>query len=261
MSTELPHGLSEPSFDANAMRVLKERYLAKKPDGTVETPTEFLWRVASAVAVSERPYAERAGRDPDAVAGSVARAFYDMLARRDFMPNTPCLVNAGRPLSMLSACFVLPVPDSIEGIFSSLKAMASIQKAGGGTGFAFSELRANGALVESTGKDASGPVSFMKVFNAATDSIKQGGVRRGANMGVLRVDHPDVFDFMRCKKELDSENRALYNRMLDTGRYTQAQLSHIRQELLQTQMNNFNISINSYKDDISKYDLSLFIIY
>jgi ribonucleotide reductase alpha subunit len=702
MSTELPRGLSEPAFDPNAMRVLKERYFAKKPDGTVETPSEFLWRVASAIAASERPYAERAGSDADAVVENVGKAFYEMLARRDFMPNTPCLVNAGRPLSMLSACFVLPVPDSIEGIFSNLKAMASIQKSGGGcvaadsrvwttfcglepievlfnratsdgrageqrgngvayevsdlgirtvamepktgqtglknvthvwkfdvagkdqvvvktregvevqtsrwhpfmvlrgsefvevradalragdillgperpdkywpwidyrsaggltidesigwligftlgdgsfgyvpslrqerlrwfsgtsdvldrvrailaergihvgmsadprgkclcvatlkqefvaamlaacgfvkrgpkdariripemiaksplavvraflaglmdsdgcvdpdgspsyttvsremahdlsalmsllgyqptlrskephgkgkqrtytvllcplpqvnilaadvgefmaselrrsrlhsaskrqtvltlsfaewrellaqhglvqkrgfigsgplaeeldrwncnaagripridlqrvsgvlgernatlgtllssvaqrgqeiasvkqasvampfydlsvadwntyasgrtgmamihnTGFAFSELRANGALVESTGKDASGPVSFMKVFNAATDSIKQGGVRRGANMGVLRVDHPDVFHFMHCKKELDSENRALYNRMSDTGHYTDAQLAHVKQELLQTQMNNFNISI------------------
>jgi ribonucleotide reductase alpha subunit len=243
MSTQLPPGLGEPAFDPNAMRVLNERYFAKKPDGTVETPTEFLWRVASAIAKPERPYAERAGRDADHVVDSVAHAFYDMLARRDFMPNTPCLVNAGRPLSMLSACFVLPVPDSIEGIFYNLQAMALIQKSGGGTGYAFSELRANGALVESTGKDASGPVSFMKVFNAATDSIKQGGVRRGANMGVLRVDHPDVFGFMSCKKELDAENRALYNRMADTKRYSDAQLSHIKQELLQTQMNNFNISI------------------
>jgi ribonucleotide reductase alpha subunit len=243
MSTQLPSGLSDPSFDPNAMRVLTERYFARNDDGTTETPKEFLWRVASAISQPERPYAERAGQDPDAVVHGVAHAFYDMLARRDFMPNTPCLVNAGRPLSMLSACFVLPVPDSIDGIFYSLKAMALIQKAGGGTGFPFSDLRAQGSLVESTGKDASGPVSFMKVFNAATDSIKQGGVRRGANMGVLRVDHPDVFHFMHCKKELDSENRALYNRMSDTGRYTEAQLIHIKQELLQTQMNNFNISI------------------
>ncbi|GAC1403113.1 MAG: ribonucleotide reductase N-terminal alpha domain-containing protein [Candidatus Velthaea sp.] len=255
MSTELPRGLSEPSFDPNAMRVLNERYFARKPDGSVETPKEFLWRVASAIAVSERPYAEKAGRNADAVVDGVAHAFYDMLARRDFMPNTPCLVNAGRPLSMLSACFVLPVPDSIDGIFYNLKAMALIQKSGGGTGYAFSELRGNGAMVQSTGKDASGPVSFMKVFNAATDSIKQGGVRRGANMGVLRVDHPDVFHFMQCKKELDSENRALYNRMSDTGRYTEAQLSHIKQELLQTQMNNFNISIgvtDAFMDAVEK---------
>jgi ribonucleoside-diphosphate reductase alpha chain len=239
----LPHGLAEPAFDPNSLRVLNERYFAKKPDGSKETPKEFLWRVASAVAVPERPYAEKLGRDVDAVVDGVSHAFYDMMARRDFMPNTPCLVNAGRPLSMLSACFVLPVPDSIEGIFYNLKAMARVQQGGGGTGMSFSSLRQSGATVATTGRDASGPVSFMKVFNAATDSIKQGGVRRGANMGVLRVDHPDVFHFMRCKKELDSENRALWNRFSDTGRYSEDELVHIKQELLQTQINNFNISI------------------
>jgi ribonucleoside-diphosphate reductase alpha chain len=239
----MPEGLADPAFDANALRVLKERYFAKKADGSVEGTREFLWRVASAIAESDRPYAEKLGRNPAAVVDGVSHAFYDMMARRDFFPNTPCLVNAGRPLSMLSACFVLPVPDSIEGIFYNLKAMALIQKSGGGTGFAFSELRHQGAEVQSTGKDASGPVSFMKVFNAATDSIKQGGVRRGANMGVLRVDHPDIFAFMTCKKELDAENRALWNRMSDTGRYTATELAHLKQELLQTQINNFNISV------------------
>ena len=242
-ASSVPAGLAEPAFDANAMRVLKERYFAKKPDGTQETPTEFLWRVASSIALPERPYAEKAGKNAAAVVDGVGHAFYDMMSARDFLPNTPCLVNAGRPLSMLSACFVLPVPDSIEGIFYNLKAMALIQKSGGGTGFSFSDLRHQGAEVFSTGKDASGPVSFMKVFNAATDSIKQGGVRRGANMGVLRVDHPDVYHFMSCKKELDAENRALWNRMSDTGRYSDAQLAHMKQELLQTQINNFNISI------------------
>ena len=242
-AASLPRGLAEPAFDPNALRVLKERYFAKKADGTLETPKEFLWRVASAIAEPERPYAERFGRDVAGVVDGVARGFYDMMARRDFMPNTPCLVNAGRPLSMLSACFVLPVPDSIEGIFYSVKAMALIQKSGGGTGFAFSDLRHQGAEVSSTGRDASGPVSFMKVFNAATDSIKQGGVRRGANMGVLRVDHPDVFQFMRCKKELDAENRALWNRLSDTGRYTPEELAHLQQELLQTQIANFNVSV------------------
>ncbi len=242
-AASVPSGLAEPAFDPNAMRVLKERYFAKKADGIVESPREFLWRVASSIAEPERPYAVKLGRDADAVVDGVSHAFYEMMARRDFMPNTPCLVNAGRPLSMLSACFVLPVPDSIEGIFYNLKAMALIQKSGGGTGFAFSELRHQGAEVQSTGKDASGPVSFMKVFNAATDSIKQGGVRRGANMGVLRVDHPDVFHFMSCKKELDAENRALWNRFSDTGRYTDVELAHLKQELLQTQINNFNISV------------------
>jgi ribonucleoside-diphosphate reductase alpha chain len=241
--SRLPAGLAEPAFDPNAMRVLKERYFAKKADGTVETPQEFVWRVASSIAKSEAPHAVKLGRDADAVVDGVSHAFYDMMVKRDFMPNTPCLVNAGRPLSMLSACFVLPVPDSIEGIFYNLKAMALVQKAGGGTGFAFSSLRQQGAGVESTGKDASGPISFMKVFNAATDSIKQGGVRRGANMGVLKVDHPDIFEFMKCKKELDAENRALWNRLSDTGRYTADELAHLKQELLQTQINNFNISI------------------
>ncbi|GAC1306547.1 MAG: vitamin B12-dependent ribonucleotide reductase [Vulcanimicrobiaceae bacterium] len=242
-SASVPGGLAEPAFDANAMRVLKERYFAKRADGTAESPVEFVWRVASAVAQPERPYARATGHDAEAVVTEVSHAFYDMMAARDFLPNTPCLVNAGRPLSMLSACFVLPVPDSIEGIFYNLKAMALIQKSGGGTGFSFSELRHQGAGVESTGKDASGPVSFMKVFNAATDSIKQGGVRRGANMGVLKVDHPDIFEFMCSKKELDAENRALWNRMSDTGRYSEAQLAHMKQELLQTQINNFNISV------------------
>ncbi len=240
---EIPAHLTEPAFDSNAMRVLTERYFAKHADGSLETPREFLWRVASAIAEPEKPYAAKLGADPEAVATEVGHAFYDMMAHRDFLPNTPCLVNAGRPLSMLSACFVLPVPDSIDGIFYSVKAMALIQKSGGGTGYAFSELRHQGAEVVSTGRDASGPVSFMKVFNAATDSIKQGGVRRGANMGVLRVDHPDVFAFMRSKKELDAENRALWNRLSDSGRYAEAELTQIRQELLQTQFNNFNISI------------------
>jgi len=244
----MPAGLAEPAFDANAMRVLKERYFAKKADGTIETPKEFLWRVASSIAKPERPYAAKLGRDADAVVDGVSHAFYDMMSRRDFLPNTPCLVNAGRPLSMLSACFVLPVPDSIEGIFYNIKAMALVQKAGGGTGMAFSELRHNGADVVSTGKDASGPVSFMKVFNAATDSIKQGGVRRGANMGVLRVNHPDIFQFINCKKDLDAENRALWNRLSDSGHYSDAQLALMKQELLQTQINNFNISIGVTDD-------------
>jgi ribonucleoside-diphosphate reductase alpha chain len=235
--------LAEPAFDPNALRVLTERYLAKKADGSLETPKEFLWRVAWAIAQPEHPYALAGGRDPQEAVDGTAHAFYEMMSRRDFLPNTPCLVNAGRPLSMLSACFVLPVPDSIEGIFYSIKAMALIQKSGGGTGFGFSELRHQGADVVSTGRDASGPISFMKVFNAATDSIKQGGVRRGANMGVLRVDHPDIFPFLACKKELDAENRALWNRLSDTGRYDDAELAHLKQELLQTQINNFNISV------------------
>jgi ribonucleoside-diphosphate reductase alpha chain len=239
MYESMPADLPVPKFDPNALRVLNERYFATKPDKTKETPQEFLWRVAFSIAQAEARYLPD---NLDAVPTTALR-FYDMLVRRDFMPNTPCLVNAGRPLSMLSACFVIDVPDAMEGIFEAIKTVALIQKAGGGTGMAFSRLRPNGAYVNSTGKDASGPISFMKVFNAATDSIKQGGVRRGANMGVLRVDHPDVMAFMQCKKELDMENRALHNRLSDTGRYAPDQLEHVKQELLQTQFNNFNISI------------------
>jgi ribonucleoside-diphosphate reductase alpha chain len=240
----MPANLPSPEFDPNALRVLNERYFATKPNGDKETAIEFLWRVAYAISLPEATYA--VDKSPEALAATidtVAKQFYALLQARDFMPNTPCLVNAGRPLSMLSACFVLPVPDSMDGIFESIKTMALIQKAGGGTGMAFSRLRSQGTLVSSTGKDASGPISFMKVFNAATDSIKQGGVRRGANMGVLKVDHPDVFSFMSCKKELDNENRAVYNRLSDSGRYNDSQLAQIKQELLQTQFNNFNISI------------------
>ena len=238
----MPDDLAKPEFDENAMRVLKERYFAKKADGTTENSIEFVWRVASAIAKPEGRFV-RAGHNANDAVSATARQFYDMMAARDFLPNTPCLVNAGRPLSMLSACFVLDVPDSIEGIADAVKSQMLIQKAGGGTGFAFSNLRSSGSLVYSTGKESSGPIAFMKVFDAATNSIKQGGVRRGANMGVLKVNHPDIFAFMECKKELDNENRALHNRMIDKGIYDENQLAIMKQELLQTQFANFNISI------------------
>jgi ribonucleoside-diphosphate reductase alpha chain len=178
-----------------ALRVLRERYLTREEDRAQETPEEMCWRVAVAIAQGE----ERWGKSP-AVVHEIACAFYDLMVDSKFLPNSPTLMNAGKGNQLqYSACYVLPVGDSMEEIFDAVKSAAIIHKSGGGTGFAFSRLRQKDAVVASTGGKASGPVSFLRVFNGATEAVKQGGTRRGANMGILRIDHPDVLEFIECK--------------------------------------------------------------
>ncbi len=197
------------NLSENAKTVLKRRYLKKNRTGkVVETPEQMFRRVARHIAKAEKKF----GADAEKVKKTEA-LFYDLMTGAKFLPNSPTLMNAGRRLGQLAACFVLPVEDSMEGIFGALRNAALIHKSGGGTGFAFSRLRPKNSTVGTTGGVASGPVSFMKIFNTATEQVKQGGTRRGANMAILRVDHPDIMEFIYSKKD----NRDLNNFNISVG--------------------------------------------
>jgi ribonucleoside-diphosphate reductase alpha chain len=229
-----PRDLADPILTDNARKVLAKRYLKSDGDTLLETPGGRFWAIADELAAASAHY----GADRD----EVARTYYALMASGEFLPNSPTIMNAGKGNGLqLSACFVVPVEDDLDGIFESVKRAALIHKSGGGTGMAFSRLRPAGDFVGTTGGVASGPISFMEVFNAATEQIKQGATRRGANMDVLACTHPDILDFIDCKRVLRGWAKYVYDRM--AGVLDASALDTLKSALLEKQISNFNISV------------------
>ncbi len=236
---EIPAGLVKPVFSESSVKILKERYLLKGGDLKVaETIEERFWHLAYDIAAADFDF--NASKED---VHKKAIEFYNMMVKQEFLPNSPTIMNAGKQNQLqYSACFVLPIDDDIASIFDTMKYAALIHQTGGGTGFAFSRLRPSGSMVKRSGGVASGPVSFLRVYDAATQSIKQGGTRRGANMGILRVDHPDVLEFIRSKSELDDQNQPVYDGVANLLPSDEAR-AYFKTLLLDRQISNFNISV------------------